>query len=361
MSTCPDGVLYTLPRIDSDKNTASAGGQMRVFINDEWLDSVGMDSPETLDDFVAVLRAFKEQDPAGVGSENVIPLGGGANPPDELYTAVDPRAYILNSLGFLTVKSTATEPAIRNGETVIPAADPLYKEYLSIMNTLYTEGLISQDFFTIDDTQVRAQNAEGLIGVIAEWPFLSLPDDFKGWSAVNPLTSEWSDTKQWENSNRFRIGGFSISAACEYPEVAVRFGDYFFTDYGYLAMWGGPMAGTEETLDMVGGWYYDEEKDTMAFIDVENGTYENAYTYLMGAQAPCFPGVGNFTSYSFDHQEEGYLYQYEYAGIEGRQKLYNDMDNPDHYHRVSIIENIVPYLKDGYPSIVYSQKKKVPK
>lgn len=70
--TAPDGNIYGLTRLVPQEQ---AGRLNRVFINGEWLKNVGMEVPQTVDEFYNVLKAFKEQDANGNGDPNdEIPL-----------------------------------------------------------------------------------------------------------------------------------------------------------------------------------------------------------------------------------------------------------------------------------------------
>ncbi|MDC7242102.1 MAG: extracellular solute-binding protein [Spirochaetales bacterium] len=59
----PDGRIYYIPQVWDD--LANMG-----MIRKDWLDRVGMDVPATIDEFEAVLQAFKDQDANGNGDPN---------------------------------------------------------------------------------------------------------------------------------------------------------------------------------------------------------------------------------------------------------------------------------------------------
>ena len=63
---------------------------------------------------------------------------------------------ILNALGFITSASNdfGEQVALRNGEVVIPAIDPVFEEYLSILQKFYADGILLKDFFTAPDLAV---------------------------------------------------------------------------------------------------------------------------------------------------------------------------------------------------------------
>ena len=63
MVTNPDGHIYSLPK--KLPMRPIVGNQL--FINKKWLDNLGLKMPETYDDLVTVLQAFKDKDANGNG------------------------------------------------------------------------------------------------------------------------------------------------------------------------------------------------------------------------------------------------------------------------------------------------------
>lgn len=337
VSTCLDGNLYTLPGIFLDNVPGDAA---YLFVNDTWLSSVGMTKPKTLDELMTVLRAFKKK-----YGESCVPLGGSAK-------SVNPGFYILNALGYLTSDSTGLTPCLRNGSVTVPCGDETFKEYLQVMNTLYTEGLISPDFFTIDKTQVRASAAAGNIGMIYTAPYSFVPNSFKEWSAVVPLTSDANTKQQWLKASNYSVGNFAISASCKYPEVAMRFADYFFTDQGAMYAWSGPMMGSADTLGLVTGWYIDDQNN-FQMKDHVDGKFTSRYEEILKTiSAGTF--FGNLTQVAFADQEQQYRYTHKVAG-KGNISYSDtyDVNNGENNFRLSCKEYILPYCVAGYPTVTY--------
>ena len=63
MVTSPDGHIYSLPKKLPLRPIAGNA----LFINQEWLDRLNLDLPQTYEEFYDVLKAFKEQDANGNG------------------------------------------------------------------------------------------------------------------------------------------------------------------------------------------------------------------------------------------------------------------------------------------------------
>ncbi|NHN29479.1 extracellular solute-binding protein [Paenibacillus agricola] len=68
-STSPDGKIYYIPSL---QNTNNRG----LIIRTDWLKKVGLNAPETQEQFVEMLRAFRDKDPNGNGKADEIPTSG---------------------------------------------------------------------------------------------------------------------------------------------------------------------------------------------------------------------------------------------------------------------------------------------
>ena len=234
--TTPDGHVYTLPylvNLREFNNFVNA----RIFINNVWLQELGLELPRTLDEFVDALYAIKEADPAGVGSENLYPMGGGMDTNNNSW-------YLLNALGYINTSKDpyGLAPSLRDGKVVIPAYDTeIFKEYLTLMNQFYEDGIIAPTYFTMDPSEVNAQMNSGTTAMYDNAPYLPGNDDWADYECCYPLTSDWQTEPEIGTPEAASIGGYVISADTEYPEVCMRLGDAFFnneTDY-CAALYGG--------------------------------------------------------------------------------------------------------------------------
>lgn len=71
MVTSPDGHIYSLPKKLPMRPTIAN----QLFINKTWLDKLGLAMPDTYEDFIDVLTAFKNDDPNGNGKQDEFPTG----------------------------------------------------------------------------------------------------------------------------------------------------------------------------------------------------------------------------------------------------------------------------------------------
>ena len=292
-STAPDGNIYTLPMITGSSyyaNTGSFSAAIRMYINKDWMDACGItEIPTTLDEYLEVLRTFKEKDPMGLG-ENNIPLIGNQE---------KDKTFVWNALGFhgTATQAYGTSFDLKDNQLVLPCYTEEAKEFITFYNTLYNEGLISPDYFTLDQTAARGLMASGVCGVLGDSTLTAIGDAWPSWVALSPLTSDVNDVAVAAFNPGYSVGQLYASAYTEHPEVLARIVDYMYSDEGALYYNYGPMKGTEETLGMVDGWYYDEN-NRITTDKVVNGEFtdisEYAYQYIKSySSAP-----GRFDHYS---------------------------------------------------------------
>ncbi len=292
-STAPDGNIYTLPMITGSSyyaNTGSFSAAIRMYINKDWMDACGItELPTTLDEYLEVLRTFKEKDPMGLG-ENNIPLIGNQE---------KDKTFVWNALGFhgTATQAYGTSFDLKDNQLVLPCYTEEAKEFITFYNTLYNEGLISPDYFTLDQTAARGLMASGVCGVLGDSTLAAIGDAWSSWIALSPLTSDVNDVAVAAFNPGYSVGQLYASAYTEHPEVLARIVDYMYSDEGALYYFYGPMKGTEETLGMVDGWYYDEN-NRITTDKVVNGEFtdisEYAYQYIKSySSAP-----GRFDHYS---------------------------------------------------------------
>ena len=285
-ATAPDGNIYALPEITGSRyhaNTGSFSAAIRMYVNEEWLAACELEVPTTLDELLNVLRTFKEKDPGKLGDQ-LIPMIDNQNKAKEL---------IWNSLGFYGRNTNAWGTAweIKNNEIMLPAYTEEAREFIKFYNTLYTEGLISPDYFTMDQTTARGLIASGVCGVFGDSTIASLGDQWPAWTAISPLTSQWNDTAVASMNNTFNTGMLYASSYTKHPEVLARIIDYMYSAEGSTLYFYGPMKGGDKPLFDVDGWYLDEN-GKVTTEKVVNGEYTDIseYTYQFIKSYSSAPG-----------------------------------------------------------------------
>ena len=269
--TAPDGGIYSMPELRSRSyNTAASclgQSQDRLFIYTPWLEELGLEMPTNIDEFYAMLEAFKTmQTPDG---SEVIPLIG--------YPKLLEKA-LWTMLGYYggTLSNYGTAWAIKNEEVVFPAYSEDYKTFVTVMNTLYTNGYISPDHFTMDKTTMRGLTKAGVAGAASDYTFAELYD-WENWESMPWFAINEGDELHISAGAAYEAGRTWASASTEYPEVVALIVDYMYTQEAINLYHNGPKQG-EDPLGLVDGWYLDADGNVTTKL-VEEGVYESFTFY----------------------------------------------------------------------------------
>lgn len=223
MATSSDGHIYGLP----SKLPCRPIVANQMFINQTWLDNLGLSMPTTYLEFENVLRAFKEQDANGNGDPNdEIPFAQG-------YT--DTVMFFCLPFGTNMGANDTYFMALKDGKPAfIPTLDN-YKDGIAWMHHCYKEGLIDQEIFTEDNSMrdAKLMSETPIVGVAAGWT----PDALFGpnadqYVAMTPLTGPdgnayiSSDPDHW-NCSRYE---FVITSSCKDPGALLAWADKFYTE-----------------------------------------------------------------------------------------------------------------------------------
>ena len=131
------------------------------------------------------------------------------------------------------------------------------------MRTLYAEGLMDPDFYSVDKDTVKDHLKAGKYAVFSEVPGLYGGAEFGAqWWGGMPLTSSLNDAPFWPSGENYTTGGYCISAKTEYPELCVALADLFFcnNDIGRILNTTPSVNDTQYLFGQFRGWYYDAEK-----------------------------------------------------------------------------------------------------
>lgn len=230
-----DGTIAMFPSARTDPRVRIWFGPQ---IRQDWLDNLGLDMPQTIDDWYNVLKAFKEQDANGNGDmDDEIPfVAAGAS---------SLSSYLLSFAGaYGLVRDTF---CVKNGKVVYSPAEAEYKDFLAEMAKWYEEGLIDSDFAAMDGTSVKSLITTDVAGAY----FGSLAGNLGGYNTVLKevypeaqivgapwVTSTDGNAYQQEaqHAQTFTGAGTIVTTACEDPVMAVKWLDEHYSEKGTLLM-----------------------------------------------------------------------------------------------------------------------------
>ncbi|MBR3873539.1 MAG: extracellular solute-binding protein [Clostridia bacterium] len=262
-SICNDGKVYGLPYF-TERNyptsTATFPLNVRMWVNSEWLEQLQLEMPTTIDEFLVMLRAFKNN--IKIEGKEVYPL---------MENGYFLRKSLMAYLGFYgNAAYNGLTPMIRNGKIEVPAYTEQYRAFVEILNTMYAEGLISPDYFTMDTTTAQGYMADGVCGVISDWTLGVVGNDFAKWVHLPPLANDHCEKPAASVGTTYRANRTVVSAETEHPEIIAKMLDYLYSAEGSMYYYFGPMKGTDP-LGINEGWFY-KEGEQMTTDSLEEGT-----------------------------------------------------------------------------------------
>ena len=299
-----DGHVYSVGQlVGQNINT-----NQHYFINQTWLDALGLEAPTDMESLTEVLRAFKTGDPNGNGEADEIPLEMG------LDTGFNGIRYILPLFG-IPCDPDKWIYIDDNKQVQFTATQEGFRECMEWLNMCYTEGLVdaevlSQDFNTIE-TKLQAGN----VGFFSAWRLLAMGYD----EGVAKDAVFWMPDTEATSCYRYlelaRPAAF-ITATNENVEATMRWLDTMLETETQFSLYYGEQDATDGS-----GWTYNENGkiDSINNGSVEIRNYLDCNTM--------FWAPGQYISETFNMPEQrtektNYCLESDEAGI--IQKYSND-------------------------------------
>lgn len=299
-----DGKLVGIP-----VKMPSTNGYNHCWVRQDWLDELGLERPETMDDVYEITKAFKEHYPDNIGMmlnqdyiaemKGIFWAYGGTTAVRKYWKVLDD-----GTLGFSEV-----QPEMKGG--------------LEFLQKMYNEGLVNKEFATEDIATAFEYVANNQCGIFygPHWYGFSMEnaeaslDDSANWVACGlPTGIEGEETKVYA-TNTFD-GVWCVNAEFEHPEALVHllnayaeklFGEEndfenFFACPGNSSCWGAsPVHVLDAEVDLTPHLQMKEalENDAMDELTGVGKTYwdyiqngQTAYQYMFGPKDSCFEFVG---------------------------------------------------------------------
>lgn len=221
-----EGHYYVFPFIRGDKKLCNTIGPM---IRKDWLDELNLEVPETIDEWETVLKAFRDQKGASAPFSWEYTMGALTDWNPFMLAYGVTRSFYLADDG--TVRFGATEQG--------------YKDYLTLFNRWYAEGLLDPDLATLALDQVSAKITSGDAGAslgwagsrMGTWINAAIQTDPGFMLAAAPYpTLEKGDYPEFgQIDNQYpNQGCVAITKSCKNVELAARLMDYAYSEEGHM-------------------------------------------------------------------------------------------------------------------------------
>lgn len=218
-----NGQIYAIPSLNE------VIGDELMYVRKDWLDRLGLEPPETLEEYYEVIRAFTLNDPDGNGKRDTIGL--------MMMFDLGRSAPFFGAFG--------VQPGMwfeRDGQLVNGSILSETKQALAYLARLYREQLLDQEFPLNLQSNLYEKVENGMVGLFsatwydtrgpiaankrrepeAEWIKLPYPVGPKGHSGVK---------------GKDQVRGYNvIPTGTAHPELVIQFLDFIVSDYKNLKL-----------------------------------------------------------------------------------------------------------------------------
>ncbi|SFL77199.1 putative aldouronate transport system substrate-binding protein [Paenibacillus sp. 1_12] len=212
-----NGKIYAIPSENYVRNSV-------VYVRKDWLEKLNIAVPKTIDEYVAMLKAFKEKDPNGNGKPDEIPFSGRQN---FAFSDVFFGAYDVIPDGW----------KYENNQLVPNFIRPQMKQALELHRMMYKEQLMDNEIFVQQgkDWDAKIKGA-ARVGMWLHDP--SYPDKWQSEvrqsepkaELINIPSPTGPDGKGGSGLGSAIGNVWSIPKSNKNPEEAIKFLNWFYSD-----------------------------------------------------------------------------------------------------------------------------------
>lgn len=194
-------------------------------IRSDWLEKTGLDLPQTFDEYHEVLVAFQEfcEHPFW------LPYTGG-------YLG----AMFAGGFGVTAEVGSGSAFIQKDGQVIFCPTQDGFKEYLTLMNQWYNEGLIDPDFTSYNQNANAPTNDQIVNEEIGVWSSAANLMDFTNLgnpnvvvvASTNPV-KEKGQTTVFGDKTGVLGAELTVTTACSDLKLALRWADWWYTEDGY--------------------------------------------------------------------------------------------------------------------------------
>lgn len=240
LATTMEGQIFATPKFQGkwpETNTV-------MFINQQWLDNLGLEAPKTFTELQTVLEAFKNEDANGNGDpSDEIPMDYNCYGTAGWFNSAYSMTNLMGAMGIQLTNWGTDAYFTEDGQVKNYAVDERYKLFMKYMNQLYSEGLLNSEAITneysvFQSTSRGDEAGNALVGVTFGWEetdkfgpdlysqYVALPAlDYDVDCEAGTYDTRWRDDFSGLNMSSNRV---CMSAKCENQDAAMKFIDSFY-------------------------------------------------------------------------------------------------------------------------------------
>jgi putative aldouronate transport system substrate-binding protein len=218
-----EGKLYGIPLLGNSYDSV-----MIMFVRQDWLDTVGMKMPTTMDELHQVAKAFTDKDPDGNGKNDTYGLA--LNGKDVFAYNSGVQAFLEGfgaAPGYWGNNFTFVE---KDGKVVWGGmfAEEM-KAGLTLLKEMYDDGSIAKDYGVMDNDRITQEFSAGKCGIIFApmWGAMgasasTIKSDIKAHIVASQIPDGMGEgsSKPWFTSSTSSF--YTVSNKCSNPEVLIK-------------------------------------------------------------------------------------------------------------------------------------------
>ncbi len=252
----PNGAIASLPVLNG------AERQCGIWINQSWLNTLGLTMPKDVEEYTEVLKAFRDKDPNGNGKKDEIPL-----------SLLGPweAKFLLHAWG-LTPNDYNIYADDQNAVRFSPF-EPGFRSFVEWLHMALSESLIDKDAFrqsqnargTALSVDTDAPNIIGGMVSIAPYTLIAM-EKTSDYSAVPPFAFGGKQVYRRLLTGVGR-GAFAVTSACEDIPAALRWVDYLYSEEGGRMAFAG-LKDEDYTVMEDGSWKWSSGENYTALSEI---------------------------------------------------------------------------------------------
>lgn len=216
-----NGYYYQYPLLKEDEKLLT---YTSLFIRSDLLKRAGLQEPVTLADWEEVLYTFKDM---------------GVEVPLSVRITNGNLALFGAFMGCFGIMGDFYQ---EDGVIKFGPYEPAFKEYITLLNKWYKDGILDKDFADVDNKRRNALAVNGKCGAIegsvsgnlGTWLTSIDPSSGIEFAATSVAVMNEGDTPMWTQATQPVMNAVAISASSDKKELAARWLDYSYSEEGHL-------------------------------------------------------------------------------------------------------------------------------
>ncbi len=226
-----------------------------LYIREDWMENLGLDAPETLEDIESIMEAFVNEDPNGTGQDDTYGLAVGFN--ESFNYNMANASWIFGAFGTIPEQWNVAEDGTLQYGSVHPGA----KNALAKLNSWMEKGYIHQEAGLHDEMRAVELFTSGRAGIIAgpywmdRFPLSDVYENDPGAQFKAYRVPAGPDGQIGRKGTLNFSGAVLINKDIEHPEAFFLYQNYLFDHFAF------PEEGSEFEYLFAEGYDYVLDED----------------------------------------------------------------------------------------------------